>query len=53
MSGEKRAAWDVKKIRFFVFLELILMEEDVKFCRRLGERSDAPDVGSRLLCILN
>jgi hypothetical protein len=42
-SGERRAAWDMEKIvGIFVFLELGLTEEDVKFCRRVGERGEAP-----------
>jgi hypothetical protein len=42
-SGERRAAWDMEKIvEVFVFLELGLTEEDVKFCRRVGERGEAP-----------
>jgi hypothetical protein len=46
-SGEKRAAWDQKKkikkiMEVFAFLELGLSEEDVKFCRRVGEKGEAP-----------
>jgi hypothetical protein len=42
-SGERRSAWDVKKIvEVFTFLELGLTEEEVKFCRRVGERGVEP-----------
>jgi hypothetical protein len=42
-SGEKRIEWDMKEIEeIFKVLELSLTREDVKFCRRVGEKGDAP-----------
>jgi hypothetical protein len=41
-SGERRAAWDIKKIaEVFTLLELGIFEDNVKFCRRVGERGEA------------
>jgi hypothetical protein len=42
-SGEKRIEWDMKEIEeIFKVLELSLTREDVKFCRRVGEKGDSP-----------
>ncbi len=42
-NGEKRIEWDMKGIEdIFKVLELNLTREDVKFCRRVGEKSQAP-----------
>jgi hypothetical protein len=42
-NGEKGMEWDRKEIReIFNVLELSLSIEDIKFCRRVGENSEAP-----------
>jgi hypothetical protein len=42
-TGKDRAAWDKKScLNIFQALELDLTEEDVKFCRRLGEKGEEP-----------
>ncbi len=38
-SAEKRIEWDIKEIEeIFTVLELSLTREDIKFCRRVGEK---------------
>ncbi len=43
VSGEKRIEWEQNKIdEIFQVLELSLIKEDIKFCRRVGEKSESP-----------
>jgi hypothetical protein len=39
----KEGCWDLQRImENFTFLELGLTEDDVQFCRRVGEKGEAP-----------
>jgi hypothetical protein len=42
-SGEKRIEWEQNETdKIFKVLELSLTKEDIKFCRRVGEKSESP-----------
>ena len=42
-TGKDKAAWDKKScVNIFDALEIGLTEDDVKFCRRLGEKGEEP-----------